>query len=31
MDTPIPFSAVLENQYLANRKLAETMEKLLNY
>ncbi|MEN9333115.1 MAG: hypothetical protein RLY35_295 [Bacteroidota bacterium] len=31
MDTPIPFSAVLENQYLANRKLVETMEKLLNY
>ncbi len=31
MDTPIPFSAVLENQYLANCKLVETMEKLLNY
>ncbi len=31
MDTPIPFSAVLENQYLANCKLVETIEKLLNY
>ncbi len=31
MDTPIPFSAVLENQYLANCKLVEAMEKLLNY
>jgi 2-oxoisovalerate dehydrogenase E1 component len=31
MDTPIPFSAVLELQYMANRKLVETMEKLLNY
>jgi 2-oxoisovalerate dehydrogenase E1 component len=31
MDTPIPFSAVLENQYLANCKLVKAMEKLLNY
>lgn len=31
MDTPIPFSAVLELQYLANRKLVASLEKLLQY
>ena len=31
MDTPIPFSAVLELQYLANRKLVAALEKLLQY
>ena len=31
MDTPIPFSAVLELQYMANRKLVETLEKLMDY
>ncbi len=31
MDTPIPFSAELEKIYLANHKLASTLEKLLSY
>ncbi|MEY3597784.1 MAG: hypothetical protein RL521_206 [Bacteroidota bacterium] len=31
MDTPIPFSAELEKEFLGNHKLAETLEKLLKY
>jgi 2-oxoisovalerate dehydrogenase E1 component len=31
LDTPIPFNIILEKQYLANSRLAETMLKLLNY
>ena len=31
LDTPIPFNIELEKQYLANSKLEETMQKLLNY
>ena len=31
LDTPIPFNIVLEKQYLANNRLHETMQKLLNY
>ncbi|MEE3243852.1 MAG: dehydrogenase E1 component subunit alpha/beta [Bacteroidota bacterium] len=31
IDTPIPFAQPLENQYLAKRKLAETIEALLAY
>ena len=29
LDTPIPFNTILEKQYLANCRLAETMQKLL--
>ena len=31
LDTPIPFNLSLEKQYLANSRLHETMQKLLNY
>ncbi len=31
LDTPIPFAAPLENDYLANSRLAETVEKLMKY
>ena len=31
LDTPIPFNISLEKQYLANSRLQETMQKLLNY
>lgn len=31
LDTPVPFSAGLEKQYLAQSRLAETMQALLNY
>jgi len=31
LDTPIPFNMELEKQYLANSRLAATMEKLLSY
>ncbi|MFN5253453.1 MAG: thiamine pyrophosphate-dependent enzyme [Chitinophagaceae bacterium] len=31
LDTPIPFNIVLEKQYLANSRLAETMQKLLAF
>lgn len=31
MDTPIPFHPKLEKQYLANSKLAETIEEILAY
>ena len=31
LDTPIPFNLELEKQYLANSRLAETMQKLLAY
>lgn len=31
MDTPVPFAAGLEEQFLANNKLKETIESLLNY
>jgi len=31
LDTPIPFNIILEKQYLANSRLAETMEKLLAF
>jgi 2-oxoisovalerate dehydrogenase E1 component len=31
LDTPIPFNTVLEKQYLANSRLHETMQRLLNY
>ena len=31
LDTPIPFNTVLEKQYLANARLDEMMERLLNY
>jgi 2-oxoisovalerate dehydrogenase E1 component len=31
LDTPIPFNIILEKQYLANSRLAETMQKLLEY
>jgi 2-oxoisovalerate dehydrogenase E1 component len=31
LDTPIPFNMILEKQYLANSRLAETMQKLLAY
>jgi len=31
LDTPIPFNMVLEKQYLANSRLAETMQKLLAF
>jgi len=31
MDTPIPFNSELENQFLANSRLGEYIEKLRNY
>jgi 2-oxoisovalerate dehydrogenase E1 component len=31
LDTPIPFNKTLEKQYMANDRLEEMMEKLLNY
>jgi 2-oxoisovalerate dehydrogenase E1 component len=31
MDSPVPFAPVLENQFLASRKLNNAIEKLLNY
>jgi 2-oxoisovalerate dehydrogenase E1 component len=31
LDTPVPFSLVLEKNFLASARLAETIEKLLNY
>jgi 2-oxoisovalerate dehydrogenase E1 component len=31
LDTPIPFNLELEKQYLANARLDETMQRLLNY
>jgi 2-oxoisovalerate dehydrogenase E1 component len=31
LDTPIPFNTVLEKQYLANSRLEEMMQRLLNY
>lgn len=31
LDTPIPFNTVLEKQYLANSRLHETMQRLLQY
>jgi 2-oxoisovalerate dehydrogenase E1 component len=31
LDTPIPFNIILEKQYLANSRLAETMKKLLEF
>ena len=31
LDTPIPFNTILEKQYLANCRLAETMQKLLEF
>ena len=31
LDTPIPFNAVLEKQYLANSRLEEMMQRLLTY
>ena len=31
LDTPIPFNLALEKQYLANSRLEETMQKLLEY
>ena len=31
LDTPIPFNLELEKQYLANSRLEETMQRLLNY
>ncbi len=31
LDTPIPFNIVLEKQYLANSRLAETMQKLIEF
>jgi 2-oxoisovalerate dehydrogenase E1 component len=31
LDTPIPFNMELEKQYLANARLEETMQRLLNY
>ena len=31
LDTPIPFNIILEKQYLATRRLQETMQKLLEY
>jgi 2-oxoisovalerate dehydrogenase E1 component len=31
LDTPIPFNKTLENQYMANDRLEEMMERLLNY
>lgn len=31
LDTPIPFNIILEKQYLANSRLAETMQKLLSF
>jgi 2-oxoisovalerate dehydrogenase E1 component len=31
LDTPIPFNMILEKQYLANSRLAETMQKLLAF
>ena len=31
LDTPIPFNMELEKQYLANARLDETMQRLLNY
>jgi 2-oxoisovalerate dehydrogenase E1 component len=31
LDTPIPFSPELEQQYLAKARLHDAMQKLLNY
>ena len=31
LDTPIPFNTILEKQYLANSRLHETMQRLLQY
>lgn len=31
LDSPVPFAPVLENQFLASRKLNDAIEKLLNY
>ncbi len=31
LDTPIPFASSLEKDYLANARLAETVDKLMNY
>jgi 2-oxoisovalerate dehydrogenase E1 component len=31
LDTPIPFSSELEQQYLAKSRLHDAMQKLLNY
>ncbi|MEO8404075.1 MAG: transketolase C-terminal domain-containing protein, partial [Chitinophagaceae bacterium] len=31
LDTPIPFSVILENNFLARSRLAESVHKLMNY
>jgi len=31
LDTPVPFSIELENNFLAKARLGETIEKLLSY
>jgi 2-oxoisovalerate dehydrogenase E1 component len=31
LDTPIPFAADLEQQFLANSRLLDTIDQLLNY
>lgn len=31
LDTPVPFSAILEEQFLAKARLSESIEKLANY
>jgi 2-oxoisovalerate dehydrogenase E1 component len=31
LDTPVPFSIELENNFLAKSRLDETMQKLINY
>lgn len=31
LDSPVPFSKVLENQFMANHRLSDKMETLLNY
>jgi hypothetical protein len=31
MDTPVPFTGVLEEQFLAKSKLAEIVNELLDY
>jgi 2-oxoisovalerate dehydrogenase E1 component len=31
LDTPIPFSVILENNFLARSRLAESVHKLMSY
>jgi 2-oxoisovalerate dehydrogenase E1 component len=31
LDTPVPFAADLEQQFLANSRLLDTIDQLLNY